>query len=234
MTLTLTWAGPLTDTAGGQHPLGVRMEISLGGYWLEFRLFLQNDTPDKVAQVWYPLLGGLSGFGRGPQRDATFGMLPCGARIKRIGMPGDGGLDGHYPGDLCMSFSSVYNTKARRTMYFASHDTVARLKYYRFFEQSGPAGRELYAGIEHLPYTPPGKSFEGSPVVLRFHDGGWEEARPFYREWFKKSFGLMDPSRCWIRRQTFFQTRCSSTPRARSTTPSRTFPAWQRMPMTTA
>ena len=30
-------------------------------------------------------------------------------------------------------------------------------------------------------------------------------AGPIYREWFTKTFGLMDPSRSWIRRQSFFQ-----------------------------
>ena len=63
----------------------------------------------------------------------------------------------------------------------------------------------MYAAIEHLPYTPPGKSFEGSPVVLRFHDGGWDAAGAIYREWFKGAFGLMDPSRSWIRQHSFFQ-----------------------------
>ena len=66
-----------------------------------------------------------------------------------------------------MSYSSVFNPKANRAMYFASHDTVARVKHYRFFEQSGPIGKEVFASIEHVPFTPPGKSFVGSPVVLR-------------------------------------------------------------------
>jgi hypothetical protein len=104
-----------------------------------------------------------------------------------------------------MSYSSVYNTKTNRAMYFASHDTVARLKYYRFFEQSSSAGKDVFACIRHVPFTPPGKSFEGSPVVVRFHDGAWNAAGPIYREWFTKTFGLMDPSRSWPRRHCFFQ-----------------------------
>ena len=57
----------------------------------------------------------------------------------------------------------------------------------------------------HKPFTPKGKSFEGSPVVLRFHDGDWNAAGPIYRQWFVKTFGVMKPEGHWIRQQSFFQ-----------------------------
>ena len=127
-----------------------------------------------------------------------------------------------------MSYSSVYNTKANRAMYFASHDTVARLKYYRFFEQSSPAGKDVFACIQHEPFTPPGKAFEGSPVVLRFHDGTWTAAGPIYREWFTKTFGLMDPSRSWIRRHRSSRTRCSCCPEGTLNFTFKDIPRWAK------
>jgi hypothetical protein len=201
----LAWNGPLTDSEGAAHSLRVRMEIRLAGPALEFRLSLNNDTVHQVAEAWYPLVGGLTGFGRGQERGETSVMLPTASpTIKKVAIPfGEVAL--HYPGQMNMSFSSAYNTKANRAMYFASHDTVARLKHYRFFEQSSPAGKDVFACIQHVPCTPPGKAFEGSPVVLRFHDGTWRAAGPIYREWFTKTFGLMAPSRSWIRRHSFIQ-----------------------------
>ena len=48
------------DTEGGTHRVQVRMEIRLAEAALEFRLVLQNDTPHRVAEAWYPLVGGLA------------------------------------------------------------------------------------------------------------------------------------------------------------------------------
>jgi len=169
--LDLAWNGPLADNEGGVHSLRVRMEIRLAGPWLEFRLFLHNDTAHRVAEAWYPLVGGLAGFASGQGPGETVVKLPtASSTIKKVAIP-FGEMALHYPGQMNMSFSSVYNVKANRAMYFASHDTVARLKYYRFFEQSSPAGKDVFACIQHVPFTPPGKAFEGSPVVVRFHDG---------------------------------------------------------------
>jgi hypothetical protein len=203
--LDLAWNGPLADEEGGAHRLRVRMEIRLVSRSLQFQLFLENDSAYRVAEVSYPVIGGLAGFGCGQKGGEVSVMLPTASpTIKRLAIPfGDVAL--HYPAQMNMSFSSVYATKANRALYFASHDTVARLKYYRFFEQSSPGGKDVFACIQHVPFTPPGKTFQGSPVVLRFHDGTWTAAGPLYREWFTKTFGLMDPSRSWIRRHSFFQ-----------------------------
>jgi hypothetical protein len=224
--LELNWTGPLSDTAGGQHQISVRMAIRLAGPALEFRCFLRNGSDYKVSQVWYPQVGGLVNFGvkgtgtfsrpegrkmsqslpkmnQSPAGGETFVMLPISAaRINKIALPLPW-IAAHYPGEMNMSYSSVYNTKAKRAMYFASHDTMARLKYFRFFEQHSPAGKDVFAAIEHVPFTPPGKSFEGSPVVLRFHNGDWQAAGPIYRQWFSQAFGIMKPS--WIRSQSFIQ-----------------------------
>ncbi|MHB8956373.1 MAG: DUF6259 domain-containing protein [Pirellulaceae bacterium] len=203
--LDLAWDGPLTDSEGGTHNLRVRMEIRLIGLALEFRLHCENDTADHVAEASYPLIGGLTRFGREQDCGETAVMLPTSSpTIKKVAIPWDE-VALSYPGQMNMSFSSVYNSKAGRAMYFAAHDTVARLKYYRFFEESSPAGKDVFACIQHVPFVAPGKRFEGSPVILRFYDGTWMDAGPIYREWFTQTFGLIDPSQSWIRCQPFIQ-----------------------------
>ena len=162
--LDLAWKQPLADTNGGKQNLQVRMKIQLAGESLEFRVFVDNETEHKVAQVSYPMIGGLAGFGGEQAHGETFLMLPTSSpSIKKVAMP-FGETRHIYPGRMCMSFSSVYNTKAGRAMYFASHDTVARLKYYRFFEQSSPTGKDVFACIEHMPFTPAGGGLKDRPL----------------------------------------------------------------------
>jgi hypothetical protein len=228
--LDLTWAGPLTDTEGGTHRLPVRMEIRLSETTLQFRLFLENQTPHRVAEAWYPVVGGLAGFAADSGPDETFVMLPAASpSIRKVALPfGEMILAYPAPGQLNMSFSSVHNTQANRALYLASHDPVARLKYYRYFEQSAPAGKDVFACIQHVPFAPPGQRFEGSPVVLRFHDGTWEAAGPLYREWFTRTFGLMDPSRSWIRRQSFIQDTMFLLPEGTLNYTFQDLPGWAR------
>jgi len=41
-------------------------------------------------------------------------------------------------------------------------------------------------------------------VVLRFVEGDWVAASRIYREWFRATFGIVQPADDWIRRQSFF------------------------------
>ena len=63
----------------------------------------------------------------------------------------------------------------------------------------------MLASVQFEPFTAAGKKFAGPPVVLRFHDGSWNDAGKIYREWFIKTFGIVRPSQSWIRRQSFVQ-----------------------------
>ena len=53
---------PLKDTAGAEHRIDVRMDVTAAGNALEFRLHLDNRTDGKVREAWYPMIGGLAGF----------------------------------------------------------------------------------------------------------------------------------------------------------------------------
>ena len=109
--LNLTWNGPLADSEGGLHEISARMEIRLAGAELKFRFFLQNDSACKVAEAWYPLIGGLAKFGRGQEQGGASVMLPTPSpTIKRLTIP-FGEMAMHYPDQMNMSYSSVFDRK---------------------------------------------------------------------------------------------------------------------------
>ena len=41
-------------------------------------------------------------------------------------------------------------------------------------------------------------------MVLKIVDGGWREAGLVYRDFFTRTFGLADPDKDWIRKESFF------------------------------
>ncbi len=197
--VSLTWDGPLVDVAGGTHDLAVRMDVTAEGSAFEFRLHLQNKTPFKVQEAWYPLLGGLEKLAA----DATL-WVPTSTPWERP-LSGLGTATFGYPNQLCMSFASVQSKAARRAIYFSSQDEVTRYKYYHFVEDTNPAGaKSVFACIRHSPFTPPGSSFDGSPVALRLVDGDWRACGKAYRSWFQKAFGIVQPAQCWLRKESFF------------------------------
>src|SRR5262245_4878710 len=60
--VTLRWAGPLKNTDGTTFPLSAAMVVSLVGGGIEFRFDVTNNSPLKIMEVWYPLLGGIQGL----------------------------------------------------------------------------------------------------------------------------------------------------------------------------
>lgn len=202
--LTLTWAGPLHDTAGGAHDLNVRMDIAVAGGSLTFTLHVENFTPGKLQEAWYPLIGGLTGLhAPGKPPDASLWVPTSTPWEKPVALPFGEAVFG-YPGQMNMSFACLQSKSAGRSLYFASHDPVARYKLYRFMELRGPHGSDVFACLQHTPLTSPGGVFEGSPVVVHFVAGGWRAAGEVYRRWFVSTFGLAPPATDWIRRQSFF------------------------------
>ena len=111
--LTLAWNGPFADTAGGKHQLDVRMEIRLEDEWLEFRFFLQNGSPGKVAQAWYPLIGGLGRFGLDRSVTRPSDVARSAPLLSESACRLATKCSRSLPRRYCMSFSSVYNTAAK-------------------------------------------------------------------------------------------------------------------------
>ena len=221
----LHWDGPLKDAHGVAHNLSVNLSIRLVLQSIEFTLTLDNKSRYEVTEVWYPLLGGLQNFGP-PEFRAQTTLNPPPAN-KQLQQP-FGEYLVLYPGQLNMGFVDVYNPGIDRGMYFASHDKIARLKGFQFAEALGGTHPDLLANVIHFPSTPPGERFEGSTVVIQFHNGDWRKGGKIYREWFKKTFGLMDPSRDWIRRQTFFQATMFLLPEGNVNTTFKEIPRWAK------
>jgi len=224
--LQLTWGKPLYDTEGRPHDLVVRMAVRLAAESVEFRLSLENESGHTVREVWYPLVGDLSSFGGQAAATETVVMVPTSSPWIQRTQPPFGEHVFGYPGQMNMSFASLYNPRTNRGVYFASHDKVARYKAYRFFEERRGDTAVTLACVQHFPHVPDGKGFRGPPVVVRFHPGEWHAAGAIYREWFIKTFGLMDPSRCWVRRETFFQDAMFLMPEGTLNFTFRDIPRW--------
>ncbi len=203
-TLTLSWAGPLRDTTGAAHDLAVQMRVTASGGALTFSLHVDNHTQGKLQEAVYPMIGGLTGLSaRGSPADGSLWVPTSTPTEKPLALPFGDATFG-YPGHMIMSFACVQSKSAGASLYFGCHDPVARHKSFRFLELAGAGGKDVFACLQHTPLTPPGGSFDGSPVIVRFVEGGWRAGGQVYREWFLKTFGLADPKTDWIRRQSFF------------------------------
>ena len=146
--LTLTWKGPLKNPRG-EFDLDFVLQIVFEDQTIQFRADVRNRTQYPVAEVWYPILGGITGIG---DRGETLEMIPQAGKSTETNLfynfqgraPG-GGLGvtyveafWSYPNPMPMPWISLQNRKLDRTMYFACHDVVSRFKTVRF---------ELHPGI---------------------------------------------------------------------------------------
>lgn len=228
--MTLTWGGPLRDTSGTEHKITVRLTAQIVKGGLDFGFHLDNNGEFKVQEARYPIIGGLSGFGApGKDPDGIIWAPTSNPWQKLAQLPfGKDALG--YPGQMIMSFLSIQSKAANRTLYLASHDEIARYKVFHLDEKETPAGKDIFACIQHSPFTPPGKSFDGSTIALRFTDGDWKAAGRLYREWFGRTFGIAQPSEDgnWIRRQSFFLMTMFMLPEGTITIRFRDIPKWAR------
>jgi len=233
--LKLHWAGPLHN-AHGTFDLAVTLWIELVDESVQFRCEVRNSTEHQLAEVWYGMLGGITGLGAGTQAKQARALVPDGwnqwdrAIFTEFGSgsPQSLGLGVYgpeyswfYPGHLSMGWMSLYNPEINRGLYYASYDPdmcarVLRLQLMPGSAQSRrhgdwPTAEELDGepcGVimnwTGFPYTPPGETYVGPPIVLRCHDGGWREAGAIYRNYFTAAFGVVDSSRHWLRRETAY------------------------------
>ena len=201
--LELHWGSPLRDSRHREHDLAVRMSIELQGRAVVFRFSLENRMEHTVWEVWYPCIGGLLQFGPPESRAGVSAESPSSQpqeapeplRQPHHNLPRtEHGLcryrqSGHRSGDvLCV------------------HDPVARFKAFHFREVQSSSGADVLGHLIHFAFVQSGEAFEGSPLVVQFHEGDWvDSGKKIYRPWFEKAFGLMTPEQDWIRQQGFFQ-----------------------------
>ena len=201
--LTLRWAQPLKDARRNEHDLAVTMSIELVDRSIVFCFRLENRTGHTVREAWYPCLGGLLNFGS-PENCSRATLNPPPHNRRRLQAP-FGSHTVTYPGQN-MAFVEVDNPVIHRGLYLGAHDETARFKAFHFREKQHGQQHDVVFDLIHFPSVPPGGTFEGSPLVVQFHEGDWVEGgRRIYRPWFVDTFGLMAPERDWIRQHGFFQ-----------------------------
>ena len=142
--LALTWRGPLTSEHGAFN-LDVVLHIALAGEAIEFTCEVRNGTEHKLAEVWYPILGGMMGLGSAENRRDTTVLLPMGngcwtqniftdfgnTRGQTLGIAGEEHAF-WYPGYMPMPWVSLHNPALNRGLYFAALEETPRIKSIRF------------------------------------------------------------------------------------------------------
>ena len=79
-----------------------------------------------------------------------------------------------------------------------------------------------------FPYTKPHEKFVGPAVVLRAHEGGWQESAAIYRQWFEENFGLVDSRKHWLRDETAFLDLMFMLPEDNINLTFREIPSWAK------
>jgi hypothetical protein len=185
----------------------------------------------EVAEIWYPVLGGITGIGDRQDTEETvnLGGWSSNTRLFHHFPSLGGGALGipyaevywHYPQGISMPWFDLSNRKLNRGVYIGIHDPVSRFKVLRFELHPGLANREgenwptksetnpnepigLLSHWTLFPYVKPGENFEGPPVSIQFHDGDWHSGARLYREWFTSHFKLADTSKNWMYQEMGF------------------------------
>lgn len=200
--LDLDWDEPLADVQGAQHDIAVHVTVTSDENAVTFDCAVENRSAVTVVEAWHAMLGGLEDFATPEQRPQTV-LYPLPGR-KTLEIPFSEYAMA-YPSQLNMGFMDLNNAASGRGIYMGLHDKVARFKRFQFFETKKGNDATVTACVVHYPFIKTGETFQASPVVYRLHPGDWRAGARFYREWFINTFGLMDPSRDWIRRESFFQ-----------------------------
>jgi hypothetical protein len=131
-----------------------------------------------------------------------------------------------YPVEIGMPWLDMSNPALDRGVYYGCHDETPRLITLRFEMHPGlarnrlsgnwPSDAEIAEMAEtyppglvahwvHLPYTPPGETFVGPPVVVQSHAGDWHAAARIYRTWFLARFPVPPSGQNWLRREQAVQ-----------------------------
>jgi len=213
--LVLIWGKPLKNYLGESFDVSVTMKIEFVGKSIKFGLKIDNFTRYIIGEVYYPIIGGVMGFGttyndlKKTRFIRSTGTGTKSSDIFRLfhdfGALGDHGPEQFYSysGSASKPWMEFYLPRLDRSMYFGAHDTHERLKVLHLELLPGSSGtsrddgnwprpEELNgypAGVlvkyVHIANHPAGQSFEATPVVLQFHDGSSDEGAKIYQQWYE-------------------------------------------------
>jgi len=211
--LELVWGGPLKNYLGESYDVSVTMKIELAGGQVRFEMKIDNRTGYEIGEVYYPMLGGIKGLGQSrEQQKGTLFVRPDKEGVKTSDifrvfdnfswLGGQGAEQFYlYPDKLAESWGEFYAADANRSMYFGAHDVAGRKKvlYLELVPFNTGTVREdgNWPRSEETGDVPVGMTacyvqfanhrahdiFEGTPVVLQFHDGNWKQGKQIYQRY---------------------------------------------------
>ena len=227
--LVLYWNGPLTN-AKARYDIAVTMTISFVADAVEVRLALENHSDRSIDELWYPILGGVTGVGKREETQETINFAGGSTNTRlfhhfegnTLGIPFAEAYWSYPSHGLNMPWFDLFNVRLNRGVYIGIHDPVSRYKTLRFELHPGIANREgeNWPTVEEtgpddpvgllihwtlFPYIKPGTTFAGPPVRIQFHDNDWHAAARIYRSWFEETFNLAEPSKNWMYQEMGFQ-----------------------------
>jgi hypothetical protein len=210
--LTLRWQR-LKSRSGAPYDVATTMGIALEKEAIRFTLRIENHTRYPLGEVFFPVLGGVTGLGhRSRELKSTKLVRPAGTGITTADIfflyPNLSGLGDQgpeqfsvYPKDLAEPWLEFFSPRPRRSVYLGAHDRDDRSLVLHLellpgiaetprWDGNWPRREELQgqpAGVllsfVHFAQHPAGKTYEAAPVVLQAHDGDWHAGQPIYRRW---------------------------------------------------
>lgn len=142
--IMLRWESPLKSTIGGSvdSPTTMTIELTDGGVLLSMEV--ANASPYGIGEVYFPMLGGIQGFGRtaGQLKLTEFvkpseGGSASGSKIfyvfNNMAWLGDQGAEQFYsyPKDMPEPWVELYSAKLQRSAYLGARDPSDRPKIAR-------------------------------------------------------------------------------------------------------
>jgi hypothetical protein len=211
--LTLRWEKPMANYLGEKFDAKAAMSIELTEDGILFNLTIDNATPCRIGEVFFPLIGGIQGVGKnGEELKTTELVRPASADaaatadifrvFANMSWLGDQGPEQFfsYPKDG-ESWMEFFAPKPNRSVYIGVHDSSNRPTVLRLELIPGSSGVVREDGNWPRPHelkgqpvgvsacfvdfadAPAHKTYEAPSVLISFHDGGWREGRKIFQKW---------------------------------------------------
>jgi hypothetical protein len=159
--LTLDWNGPLVNYLGEKYNVSATMGIELIREGILFTLTIDNSTRYEIGEVFFPLIGGLQGYGMADEQlKATQFILPTAA-------------DAASTADIFRVFNNMSWLGDQGPEQFYRYPKDIRTPWMEFFAPK--LNRSVYIGVHGKPDRPPVLRLELIPSNANTvrEDGNW-------------------------------------------------------------
>ena len=207
--LTVTYPS-LLDFQGRPVDAQLRYRVELAGEELTFTAELTNQSAPRIAELWFPMIGGLGSLGDDPQ--SAFLLYPesAGRRIldplhnlaDRNAQPVRGVrfnfLRDFYPGGASMQWLGLYG--ASGSLYVGSHDSSLQTTATNAVLNIGSTPEEdsLSLGFIKYPFVSAGETWQSAPFVVAVHADPWQRDARRYRAFCDTYQDHSRPKPAWV------------------------------------